>query len=158
LLIPSPDFRKRKDSITTSGTGDSFGTDSSPVTTTISSVTSERSLEQRHNGYYISSSEAVHSVAFSNFTAPTFMLTEEDESINNVDSTELGIIDTAAASAPSFSWSSAISEGPRDVSPAGHGRFGFRSPGILTFRHDEHQPFVLDDSSSVELPPDLGAE
>jgi hypothetical protein len=100
LLIPFPVSRKRKDSISTSGTGDSFAIDSAPVTTPISSEISERSLEQA-----VSSSDGVQSVAFSNFTAPTFMLTEEDESSNNVDSTELGIVETTIA------LSSAISEG-----------------------------------------------
>jgi hypothetical protein len=163
LLIPLPVLRKRKDSTSTSETGDSFVTAGSPVTTPTSSVMSEKSLEQRLDEISIALSDDGQSVALSNFTAPTFMLTEaeEEELGNDSDVTESGIVDATAARARSFSLSSATSEdslGTPEVSPTGHGRFSFRSPDTIVFKPDEPQPFSLDDSGSAEHTIKLGAE
>lgn len=126
---------------------------------------SEKSMEQRLYELSIASSDDGQSVALSNFTAPTFMLMEgdeDDESGDDSDATESGHMDATAARARSFSLSSATSEdslATPEVSPTGHGRFSFRSPGILVFKPDEPQPFSLDDSESVVLSSlELGAE
>jgi hypothetical protein len=116
FLIPLPVLRKRKDSMTTSETGESSIT---------SPTSSGKSLEQRLYEMSITSSDDTQSIALSNFTAPTFMLAEaENESGNDSGTTEPGVVDATAARARSFSLSPTPSEdslGTPEVSPTGHG-------------------------------------
>jgi len=109
-------LRKRKDSMTTSETGES---------STTSPSSSGKSLEQRLYEMSIASSDDTQSIALSNFTAPTFMLAEaENESGNDSGTTEPGVVDATAARARSFSLSPTPSEdsfGTPEVSPTGHG-------------------------------------
>jgi len=155
-------FRKKANGETTIGSESTPTTPSSPSDFTLSSYPTrdfeDKSLEQRLYELSIASSDDHESIAFSNFTTPTWLLADDDASSQHSTSSDTSTIGDHGQRTRSLSLSSVgtvDSLWTPEVSPArSHGHYSFVSPGILVFKPEEAQPLNLGDPEDSEL--DIG--
>ena len=113
-----------------------------------------KSLEQRLYELSIASTDDAGSIAFSNFTAPTFLLADEDD-VSEHSSSEESTITIGDHRIRSLSMSSVDTENSLstpEISPVhSHGGYTLVSSGKFIFKPEATQPLTFDESEGSEL-------